>query len=226
MKTSMMAAALVALAAGFASHARADFIGVATPAFRGEPGTGFIQFDSFNEGALNGTVVSSPVAASGGGLTGGVTQTVRLGLPGGVLPSDFTGAPTVGGVSVYLHSDAGAWTLDLTAADETNYAVLQVKEIEGTGLNSPSISVLLDGAAPTNAYVTDDGDDDAITTFSWALAAPIPASTPFAITINSAPFSFDSYDSFTVDVAATPEPASVALVGLGAVAALARRRRR
>ncbi|MEM1108037.1 MAG: hypothetical protein AAGH99_05020 [Planctomycetota bacterium] len=205
---------VVAAVACTASSSFADFAGVGTPFFRGDTGTGFIQFDEFTPGAGPGLVSGSVATASGGGLTGNVTQANILTPPAALIPAGS------GDNRLYVHTSAVAWTISLTAADEVSIVKLQVKEEAGSGI--ASLGVLLEGETATNVGVRSVAGD-AITTYLWRLANPIATSQSFDITINSGPFTFDSYDSFTVDV--IPEPVSASLIGFGSLLLLSRRRR-
>ncbi|MEM6257918.1 MAG: PEP-CTERM sorting domain-containing protein [Planctomycetota bacterium] len=202
-----------------ASPAFADLGGIFETVSRGAAGSGYIAFDSFN-GAL-GQVTSAVTAESSGGLTGNVTQSEFLTPPGGILG--------VGDNSVYHHTSAAEWTISVNNPTAFDFALLHVKEVDGSGL--AGVPVLANGNAADKFVSYVDQDGDFITTFFWdnlgdVTSVDFTISTPaFAGFGPPAPGNFDSYDAFAVDTF-VPEPTSLALLGLGGLIVVRRRRDR
>jgi len=202
-----------------APAASADTLGVAAPSFRGEPGSGYIVFDSFIGGGATGQVFGAAPGPSGGGVTGTITQALALTPPAGIL-----GGTAPADNRVYVHDSAASWTLSITTPNPTGVVELNVKEVAGSGL--ASIPTLLDGVAPDSTAVYGDGLGNSITRYEWSglggvSSFDITLSVPAGTTVP--PGTFDSYDSFTVDTA-VPEPGSLALLGLGGLMVVRRRR--
>ncbi len=213
-KQIMAATAASTALALLSGVAHADFVGVNGPNgwSRGDTNSGFLEFDDFV-----GTTGVSFASGSGGGVSGTISQFAPIAPPGGL----FGASPDT---RVYVHDSAVSWTISTTAASfDVNYLQLQVKEGQGTGL--AGLAVFANGEAADVVSVYDDGNSNAITSFRWILDSTITAGTSFDITVSNGPFSFDSYDSFSVDAATVPVPAAAwlfgsALLGLG----IARRR--
>lgn len=197
--------------ASITTIAHAGFVGVADPLSwdRGDAASGFLEFDDFV--GITGVSTST---ANGGGLTGTISQFAPIAPPGGL----FGTSPDT---RLYVHSSAVSWTLSSSSsAFDVNFLELQIKESAGDGLGS--LAVFANGEAADSVTVYGDGNSNAITRFYWALDSTIATGTAFDITVAGGPFSFDSYDSFSIDAAAVPVPAAAwlfgsALVGLGAI---------
>ncbi len=206
----------------------ADTDGVLAPAAwdRADADAGFAVFDIFtatDPAPRPGftTVAPSPASSSGGGLSGTALQPLPIEAPGAIF-----GPPNADN-RLYIHFSQSNWALNLSSTDfDINSVQLQVKESIGEGVSG----ALLNGLSATGTSIYDDGNGNAITSFSWALDSTIPANTPFSLSLFSPPFSAFSFDSFTVDASATvtavPEPGVAGLLATGVLVGVMRRKRR
>ncbi|MEM7468970.1 MAG: hypothetical protein AAF387_19090 [Pseudomonadota bacterium] len=190
------------LLGAFAQPLLADTVGVMDPPGwnRGDANTGYLEFDYFN-GLTNATLAQ-------GGVFGKIEQTLDLGFPPAGTYFDLGEELTDN--RIYVHSSAANWDISVTEQPfMVSTVVLQIKERAGSGLDS--LNPTANGETADSVFVYDDGNSNAITRWLFLLDAPIAPEGGLSLNIANGPFSFYSYDSFSVDLnaAAVPVPAAV-----------------
>jgi len=208
----------VGLSLALTGTAQADLVGIQAPPgwTRGDASTAFADFDSF--AGFSGGIGSVVPGAQSGFAAASLAQAGAIVPPGGLF---------AGGDRLYIHADDMLWTLTATTAFDVDFAVLQVKESQGSGLGS--YTATLDGVAPTSVSFFNDGGApaDAITRYFWDLSGLASELTSLQFSLTGPEFSFTSFDAFALDVAASPVPLPAAawLVGLPLAGLFVRARR-